>query len=141
MPFSFTLPRVGSRWPDRTASRVLLPLPLGPMMQSISPRFTSKLMWSSARESGPEVMDQILHLQRLDQGPLLVEKPLAESAAHRLAAGKPDQRTIPAASRCVCTGTPSTRIGPWLSRIDQFALRALRVVADEQHGLGRQLGS
>ena len=36
-------------------------------------------------------MDQVFHVERLDQRPLLVQKAFAEATADRLASGKADQ--------------------------------------------------
>ena len=49
-PRKRTSPSVGASWPVSRLKKVVLPAPLGPMMLTISPRFTDRLTLSTARK-------------------------------------------------------------------------------------------
>ena len=48
LPFSLIVPEVGFTTPAKTFNNVLLPLPLAPMIATLSPFFTEKVRLSSA---------------------------------------------------------------------------------------------
>ena len=87
--------------------------------------------------SQAEFMDHILHPQRFDERAFLVEKPFAEAAAHRLAAGETDERAI-AQRRRVANLHAVHQDRPVAFAHLKHALRTLLLIADEEHRLGRK---
>ena len=52
LPSTWTFPEVGARRPSMVSMAVDFPAPFGPSSATVSPRWMSKVTWSSARMSG-----------------------------------------------------------------------------------------